>query len=686
MKTKALFVLVLFSMLLIWSCSEHTVQPYQPPLANGRVVGSIHGVVSDFCSHALFDSAEVIVSWVSNGEVRSTVTNRLGYYIITGLVSGDYVITFSGASEWSISRISVTVPELEDILDCCPPTDSSYHHSVTQNVNLYKKNAGLKGRIYKKESALSTTVAEGVTVVADYTYSFSLFEHDTSFYSYGGYNVYPGKFTTTTNSEGYFFFEDLPGTPTVVLYTMPYTYNTFEWGMEFNYAYLIQDATYTLEDCILEIATPEPFIRYNNFIDVYKFVISDNIFATFSRLMRSYCFGFELSYYDGDYWEIVECDTSWEGDITLTIDPYVDLRPGTEYKLRLSGFSQDDHEFNQVYTFFTQRGIEFVSTNLERAQGFYDQFPIDSNIEVTFSMRINLNHPDTYVAIFDSTGHYVYYTLSHSADGKTLTISHPEDLEPGHVYILDFVIYSNITDTPFRFRTASDLQAPAVVTGFIVNMGAGWNADWNTTMVNFFWNSVANAASYHIFATDNYQNSDRVHLGEFTAQDFVTSQTGGVTLPAQFDYYTDDPTQTPFLYSTQVTFYIVPFNAAGMGPLSSPVTISDGTNPSPLLSNQSATADSAGNPSAKTITIDMTSTTGEYLTSVTFSMTESGGDAAYVLPSSAITYVWNTTHYNKTGCTVTLAIPADRNAAGDTITVNTVDTSGRTGAHSLTLQ
>ena len=137
----------------------------------------------------------------------------------------------------------------------------------------------------------------------------------------------------TTDSEGYFTFEDLPGTPTVVLYTMPYLYNTTEWGMEFTYAYLIQDATYTLEDFILEISTPEPFIMYNNFINVYKFVISDNLFATFSKLMTTYCFGVELSYYTGDYWEIVECATSWDGHITLTIDPYVDLLPGTEYRL-----------------------------------------------------------------------------------------------------------------------------------------------------------------------------------------------------------------------------------------------------------------------------------------------------------------------------------------------------------------
>ena len=243
MKKTAIFVLTLLMMLVIWSCSEHTVQPYIPPFANGRVVGSIHGVIADFCTHALFDSAEVTISWVVNGELKSTVSTRLGYYIITGLNSGKYVITFSGADDYAISRVTVKIPQLDDILDCCPPTDSAYHHSVTQNIDLYQKNAGFKGRIYKRHSDQSTTIAQGVTVVADYTCSMDLFD---DYGSYGGWNVYPGKYTTITDSDGYFTFTGLPGTPYVTFYAMPYTHESVQWWYpEFLPVPLAQNEIYT---------------------------------------------------------------------------------------------------------------------------------------------------------------------------------------------------------------------------------------------------------------------------------------------------------------------------------------------------------------------------------------------------------------------------------------------------------
>jgi len=691
MKKTTIFVLTLLMMLVIWSCSEHTVQPYIPAFANGRVVGSIHGVIADFCNHTLFDSGAVTISWVVDGELKSTVNKRLGYFIITGLNSGKYEITFSEAEDYAISRVNVRIPELDNILDCCPPTDSAYHHSVTQNIDLFQKNAGFTGRIYKQHNDLSTTVAQGVTVVADYTYF--MYDGYDGDHTSGGWNVYPGKYTTITDADGYFTFSELPGTPWVIFYTMPYTHETVQWGPEFLEIPLMQNEIYTLpENIILSIMTPEPFIVHNNFINVYKFVISDNIFATFSKLMKSECFYVELSWLDGDYWEIVECVLSWDGDLTLTIDPIVNLLPGTPYRLILSGFSHDDHEFDEEYTFFTQMGIEFVSTNLERAQDIYDEFPIASDIEIACSMPINLSHPDAWIDLWDPDDFYVANTLSLSADMKTLIISHPENLEPDHLYVLEYRIYSNIPgdfiEGEFTFRTAIDLSAPGSVSGFVLNMGGNWNADWNTTQVTFRWNTMALVDFYYIFAKDNNRNTDHISIGEFPASDVLATQSGTVTLPAQFDYYNNDGIQTPFLHGTDVTYYITAWNAAGLGPLSGGITVSDGTNPSPLLSGQSSTADNSANATSKSITIAVTSSLipAEYLSSVSsFSMAESGGEPTFVLPLSAISFTWNTSHYNKTGGTIKIVIPALSNASGDTITIKCVDTSGNTGAFSLTL-
>lgn len=668
------FIILIVSF-LIWGCSEHTVQPYQPALANGRVVGSIHGVVTDFCSRALFDSGAVTISWVVNGVLRDTTTNNLGYYSITDLPSGDYVITFSGASHYAISRVSVTIPELEDILDCCPPTNEDYQHSVTQNVSLFRKNAGLQGHVYKRHSDLSITKAQGVTVVADY--SFYLDDYDYDWFE--GFNVYPGKYTTITNSDGFFSFDSLPGAWAVSLYTLPYTYGTYEWGMEFTIAELIQNSVYTVDDFVLDISSPYPFIVQNNFIDEYKFVLTDDLFATFSKRMYMPCFGYELSFYDitmDDEFTVVECDTSWFGGLTLTIDPYVDLRPATEYTLHLWGRSMDDHDFDEEYTFRTQMGIEFVSTNLERAEGVFDQFPVESNIEINFSMPIMIDHPDNMVALYDPALLWMDIDLSLSADSRTLIINPPENLEYNQEYTLVFILYSMIPgdfiQMQFIFETETDQVAPGQVTGFALDMGGG--IDWNTTVITFSWTSLANADAYHIFAYDNYRNSDHVLLDSFGAIDILTSQTGTVTLPVQFDYYQDDVTQTPFLEGTDVSFYAVATNDAGIGPQSSPVTLSDNTDPTIVLGAQSGSVNNATD-DVITVTISVTSTTGEYLSAVTIA-TEDGGDPTFTLPEDNVNFSWNTAHHNKTGGTITITVPGNTDYTGDDIVVHCTDTSG----------
>ncbi len=366
MKTK-LFVLILgITMLFIWSCSEHSVTPFEQPLSNGRVVGAIHGVVTDFCTNTVFDSGAVKVSWVSNGVLKSTYTDQLGYYIITGLVSGEYVITFSGATDYAISQVTVRIPKLDQILISQPATDTDYHHSVTENIDLYKKNAGVKGKVYRRYNENLVTVASNVTVVVDYKASSVLMgDMDDYHYSFDS-NVYPSKYTTTTDEFGFFEFEELPGAPMAIIYTLVYHDGTYEWFWEegFDVVYLLQNSTYTYSDIFLQIVSPEPFLMQNNFDGVTNFELATDLFMTFSRAMNISTFTLEFGYLDDNMRVDVEIDTNWTGQTTLTINPFVDLVPGVEYRLKIRGESVDGYPFNENYKFTTVEGIEFMATNL----------------------------------------------------------------------------------------------------------------------------------------------------------------------------------------------------------------------------------------------------------------------------------------------------------------------------------
>ena len=180
-------------------------------------------------------------------------------------------------------------------------------------------------------------------------------------------------------------------------------------------------------------------------------------------------------------------------------------------------------------------------------------------------------------------------------------------------------------------------------------------------------------------------------MGVIDATDFQTSETanGGITLPIQFDYYLDDAYQTPFLNGTDVTFYIRARNDAGLGPLSSALIVSDGTPPTINLVQTGGTAASQGD--AHTVTVRLTSALGEYLADSVTITTQDGGSEDYTLPTSRISFAWdtptynNTPHYDKTAGTITISVPADTDYTGDTIVVTCTDTSGNSYTATLDL-
>ena len=82
---------------------------------------------------------------------------------------------------------------------------------------------------------------------------------------------------------------------------------------------------------------------------------------------------------------------------------------------------------------------------------------------------------------------------------------------------------------------------------------------------------------------------------------------------------------------------------------------------------QDVTANNTSNTASITVTI--TIAFNEYMDTTqvpTFLVINSGGDAAYVLPISAISIAWNP---DGRGLLLTLSIPASTNASGDTIVI-----------------
>jgi len=680
MKSKAIIFSMMLVILILAGCTEHSFDSIEPELANGRVIGSIHGIITDYVTNTRFDSAQVLISWVVDGKINSTTNDHLGYYIITDLPSGEYDLTFYGTSDYAVTKIHVSVPTLWEIVDCCGPTNKDYPYSVTENVRLFQKNADLTGTVYKKEDNQNIELAENVTVIADLSYGHELFEH---------YSISPEQYTTTTNAEGVFNFFDLPCLPTIQLRTMPYSDQYYSYAVLDTSIELIPNGTKNAGNLILHIAPALPFIVRNNFIGVNNFALLDDIEATFSKVMETASFEAVLKrvekydkycecQYDDDYSDtcaVIESNVTWTDDIQIFIDPIVPLEAGWEYMVCMKGISQDKNPFSEMFTFRTIRGIEFVSTNLERAQEFYDLFSVSSNIEVTFSMAPDLNHPMTQIALFDSSEAYV--SISVSANGNTLIINPDNYLEYDSEYTLQYKIFSSIAgdnnEREIPFSTESNIEAPGSITGFALNEPGGWKVDWNTTDIHFKWNTIPGAEGYVIFAQDNQKNTDLITLNAFQARDDSTMQYGMVSLPEQFDYYPDDPWMTPFLYSNQILFKIIAYNKAGLGPFSYAITLTDNTAPTATLPQGGTLNNSAG---SSTKNVKMLMTGSEYLGStLTFNNTEAGGDTSYVLPNSAFSFIWNK---NMTGGEYTVLVPANKDGSGDTFTINFEDTNGNT--------
>lgn len=664
-ETLAVFVgtgLVLTT-LLFWGCNQNPTDSTLLGETNGRVIGSISGVVANANTNSRL--ANVEVTWGAEGVIRSTRTNSLGYYGITGLSPGDYELSFSGAN-FAMRKMTVTIPNLQQIGIVDMPTNDDFYYSATQNALLYDFSSRLTGKVYARQDAQNLILASGVTVVADFS----------------TYDISPDEFTAVTDNTGTFTFDSLPATPTVDLRTLPYFDTDNNFGVQTGTANLIANGTANAGSMILSIAPATPFVVQNNF-ENDNFGLTQDIVLTFSKAMQTT--SFDIALYNNTY-GTVDLTATWNNDITLTIHPYIALQANETYNLDMSGVSQDHNNYTASLNFDTQQGMQYVRTNLERIHGIFDEFPIDSDIEITFDMAVDLSNINGYARLRDASNALVSTSLSTSADSTTLIIHPRYDLEPGTTYSLSYVAYSTIPgdyeSNTFQFTTALDVTLPGQVTGFNLDMGDQWTADWNTRTISFQWNSQTNVAGYHIYARDNKDNSDLILIGSYSSQEFTSVISGSISLGSypQFDLYANDGIQTPFSGGTQLTFKIVAYNDAGEGVFADSIVIADETDPTGNL-YQNNSADNTFYPYPRQVTVDFSAS--EYLSATvpTFGFTEAGGDTTFVLDNSTVTFEWDS---DMQGGVFTITVPDTTDASGDYFYITGFrDNSGNTYSDSL---
>lgn len=661
MRLRQFFIVFSLIFIIIMACAEHEIEPFKPALTNGRVIGSIHGVITDYCTQTHFDSAAVTVSWIVDGELMTMPSQKYGYYTITDLPPGDYIITFDGPETHALGRFEVHIPTLEELGEAIPPASEDWEHSVAENISLYGRNAGLQGLVYKRDDAHNISVAAGVSVVVDYSRRNDRLD----------FMVYPSKYTVVTDANGFFSFDSLPGAPKAQLSTLPYTVNNMYYDTRKTSISLEQNAVVHAGQIMLNIDTPAPFLTFNNFKWVDDFAVDGTVQMTFSKAMETGSFTYHLQADLPGDWTTIECDTTWTGDTQLAIKPYKVLPAGTNMRLSLQGVSLDQHAFQlNNTTFSTQPGIAFVYTNVERAQGIFDDFPLAANIELTFSMPVNTAELYLYDMNDPSTSIYVH---GNTSINNTMASYDPADnLEPNRDYALQYEVSSAIPGNSImgliEFTTVATVTPPARVSNFRLTNTA-MPIDFNTRDFTFRWDTVADAEYYLIFARDSRNNTDHVLISDITADDAVTWMSTTVTLLDQFDYFDADAIVTPFLHTTTVTFAIYAWNDAGFSPVLESGPYSDNTDPALTLSTQSSTADNSAGAIAKTITLRVTSS--EPLTALTIDFVDSNNDTV-LLPSTAATSTLDADLY---GATIRVVIPANTNVAGDRIRVTGTDTS-----------
>ena len=132
-----IFISSIFIALLVTGCDidQNLGGDESDDYTDGRVIGTIHGVVKD--AHSGARLKDIVVTTMVKGESHWVHTNDLGYYAITNLSPGNYELTFSGSDGYAIMSTDEDIPTLQSIGVIDRATSEDFHYTVTQDMSLY---------------------------------------------------------------------------------------------------------------------------------------------------------------------------------------------------------------------------------------------------------------------------------------------------------------------------------------------------------------------------------------------------------------------------------------------------------------------------------------------------------------------------------------------------------------------
>jgi len=750
----AIFASSIMAAYFVSGCGDDSTVIEAPPVVTNdtttvveqvdRVLGSVQGVV-----HSAYDNSVVsgvTVKYVKNDDEFTTTTDADGYYLFDdSLSSGWYRLTFSmtGYATRVYTAYIPTISEIKADLDNNNPV-GDYEFMDTEDAWLFPTSVEgapvtVTGVVYTALPAPGkdqvdpmslddpdlVSRAAGVTVLLQY--------------DVGGDQISPNTYTAETDGSGIYTFSGVPyvpsdwwydsgskadesgdkaanGSGSVTLITLPWqkegTDSSFEgtsWNVE-----MVPPPEQTVMPNIFAplvgsgsgpVATDKPVVLTYTF-EGPGFPVGDNPVLTFSQSMDPATAEVALDIWDGG-WDAVDFAFAWSSENkVLTLDPALSLIPDEQYRVSFSGKGSNGLE---IYggpwqrNLWTEQGMRFVATNLDNYgddDNPFTQFPLGNNITITFDMNVDLTNPNGWVRLID-TWNNREVSATVTASGATVTITPDNDLKSYATYELDFRIYSNlrgdyvddseVKSPKLTFTTENTADIPTAPTGFALDMGTGWKADWDDTLIDFKWNSVPGAEYYQIFAKDNHNNTDLIIVAD-TIWDvsYHTMQVGWANLAdpenVSFDLYFDDGIQTPFSGGNQITFQIRAVNTKGAGPFSSAITVADQTPPS-FDSWVEGCADNTAddeNPMEFGIGVEgfYSGDKMEYVSTITFSFVEMGGDPAYKLSSSDIAWDWDVDMRLGEGMGT---VPAGKCGSADWMILTITDNSGNAKADTIDL-
>jgi hypothetical protein len=665
-----------------------------------KYVGIIQGVVYDGNTNAPIDG--VTVKLMVDGVVVDTLSTVDGYSV-ADLPSGEYYLTFSKTG-YATTVVGENIPvylanENPTLRVRKDDTRNEILFTRTLNPVMYTLDGAVSGTVYKMVNGYKLP-AEGFTVQVLYQAPAESGSQTEDGITNQG--LTPNLYTAVTDAEGNYELTALPAGPgTITILAKNDGTTDFGASATLNVRFTPGTTITTGDLMVYQANSGNLEIVDGNIIEISsgieKLDVTENITMTFNQNIASK----EIKLWSNVDNRYIPVTTSGKALTTITVDPQEILNVGGSYTLDVYAISSENETFHNFYNFSAQDGIEFVSTNLEIADGQPNEdFVITDNITFNFSMTIDAAKTamDGDVTLRDEDNQEVLVVVTYSEN--MMTIDPVESLEPGMDYNVAYTVYSSLINDNasdnFDFTTALTITVPGQVGGFKFDdvYPSDYKFDHDATGVLFQCNAVAGAEDYEVWAKDNKNNTDWIYLGSGSPPNDYEQENvihWAVALPSQFDYFEDDGVQTPLSHDTQVSFKVRATNEAGDGIFSGTIlTISDTQTPDRYSEfNAEIDANSWGHANNSLETddfvyeINIDAVAGFYFDTTDASLVllieDNGGDN---LSSSQITLTW-TDH--QTG-TIRIQIPDGDNYLGHEISIAGLrDASGNESSDLFTI-